>query len=324
MRSDSPDARDPEPSIRVVVVSFNTRELTVRCVRALCESAVSTLEVCVVDNASRDGSVEALRNLDPRVEILQLDQNKGFGAANNRGVGNTRAPFLALVNSDAFVTPETLGVLRDYLMANPRVGIVGPQLLNADGSHQPCWFSFPGPCRAWVENLGLRWVVSHLRRWAGVPDPQGDRPVEWVSGACLMARREVWRESRGFDEQFFLYSEETDWQRRVRDLGWEIHGVTRAVATHLGGASGAAASGTREFFLDGVDRYFLAHHGLAGVFCLRVASALGAALRGAGCALVSDWKRARRWASMVHRQCTRRVPRGGRRWSSQVGEGPQI
>jgi GT2 family glycosyltransferase len=308
------------PSLRVVVVSYNTRALTGRCLSALCRSDLEGLEVCVVDNASRDGSVEALRNFDPRVEVLALEKNVGFGAANNRGIGNSNAPFFALVNSDALVEEDTREKLRAYLCKHPRVGIVGPRLRNADGSPQRCWFAFPSPVRAWLENLGLCRVAEGVKRALRGCVPLQSGPVDWVSGACLLVRREVWIASGGFDEQFFLYSEETDWQRRVRDLGWEIHGVAEAAATHVGGASGAAFSETaRDFFWEGVDRYFRAHHGMRGVLALRAATAVGAAVRGVGCLVASDWRRAGRWGRILRRQCTRPVPRGGRRWSVWAG-----
>ncbi len=305
--------------IRVVVVSFNTRDLTVRCVRALRRSKGVNLSLCVVDNASEDGSVEALRRLDPTLEVLALSQNIGFGAANNRGVGDPRFPFVALVNSDAFVTEHTLSALREYLEAHPRVGIVGPRLFNADGSPQPCWFPFPGPLRAWAENLGVCGVLKLLRRSVGRATRPVSARVDWVSGACLMVRGEVWRASRGFDEQFFLYSEETDWQRRVCDLGWEIHGVAEAEATHWGGASGMGSGtgskgATREFFWEGVDRYFRVHFGWSGAVCLRAATAVGAALRVTGCVLGCNWNGAVHWGGIARRQCTQPIPASRRRF----------
>lgn len=304
------------PGVRAVVVSYNTRELTLRCVRALRGARLENLEVCVVDNASQDGSVQALRGINPAVEVIALRQNMGFGAANNLGVGRSNAPFFALVNSDAFVSEDTLAVLRAYLERHPRVGIVGPRLLNADASPQPCWFPFPSPARAWRENLGLVWAFGRVRRFVGLRDASKSGPVDWVSGACLMVRREAWMASCGFDEQFFLYSEETDWQRRVRDLGWEIHGVAEAVAAHVGGASGAAFSATtREFFWEGVDRYFRSHFGAGGLLALRAATAVGAAVRGMGCLLGLNWQNASRWGRILRRQCTHPFPRCARRWN---------
>ncbi len=307
--------------VQVVVVSYNTREHTLRCIHALRASSLEKLELCLVDNASSDGSAEAVRKADPHAQVYSLERNVGFGAANNLGVVKSRTPFVALVNSDAFVGEHTLRLMRDYLHAHPHVGVVGPRLLNADGSRQACWFHFPSPARAWMENLGILGLVQRMGRLWGAPEKPGPGPVDWVSGACLMVRRDVWRASGGFDEQFFLYSEETDWQRRVRDLGWEIHGVAGAVAVHLGGASGAAfAAGARAFFWEGVDRYFRAHYGLPGVLSLRTATVVGAFLRAAGCAGAGDLRKASRWWAIVRSQCTRPWPKGGRRWSAAATE----
>ena len=272
-----------------VVVSFNTKALTLRCLAAFREAACVVSEVCVVDNASSDETVSLLmdsaywndleqirKKNTPVLSVISLSQNIGFGPANNMGVGSTTSPFVALVNSDAFVFPGALQTLRDYLLANPKVGVVGPRLLNSDGSMQESRFPFPNPARAWAENLGLAGIMKWINRESGLS--QG--PVEWLSGACLMFRREVWERVAGFDESFFLYSEETDLQRRVRLSGWEVHWVPEAVVTHLGGSSGVGMrEAVREYFFEGIDRYFLKHYGRWGAVSLRAATATGAALR---------------------------------------------
>ena len=202
-----------------VIVSFNTKALTLRCLAAFGEAGRVVSEVCVVDNASSDGTASALEHwnhyldlehveerIPPGLSVISLSENIGFGPANNKGVGSTTSPFVALVNSDAFVFPGALQTLRDYLLAKPKVGVVGPRLLNADGSMQESRFPFPNPGRAWAENLG----VAKLMKWIGPDCGLSQGPVEWLSGACLMFRREVWERVGGFDESFFLYSEETD------------------------------------------------------------------------------------------------------------------
>ena len=300
-----------------VVVSFNTKALTLRCLAAFREAACVVSEICVVDNASSDGTASTLtddsygKSLEtggkkniPALSVIGLSKNIGFGPANNRGVSSTMSPFVALVNSDAFVFPGALMTLRDYLLANPKVGVVGPRLLNVDGSMQESRFPFPNPVRAWAENLGLGTIVKRIHCDGGLS--QG--PVEWLSGACLMLRREVWERVGGFDESFFLYSEETDLQRRVRLAGWEVHWVPEAVVTHLGGSSGVGMrEAVREHFFEGVDRYFLKHYGRRGAVSLRAATATGAALRWVRSALGGRGQRKELYW-LLKRQLSRKFP----------------
>lgn len=270
--------------IQVVVVSFNTRDLTLRSIRSVLESSVEVSEITVVDNASVDGSAAAVSRLGGPVRAVLLSENIGFGAANNRAVSGGGAEFIALVNSDAFVDAGCLERLREYLLRHPKVGVVGPELRNADGSKQESCYRFPSPLRSWLECLGFLWLERVFKTACFGGETEGSPSfsgcVDWLSGACLMIRRQAWMRAGGFDEGFFLYSEETDLQKRIGEAGWEAHFVSSTFATHFGGASGQGCSKrTREYFFSGVDRYFVKHHGRLGVVCFRAATALGAFLR---------------------------------------------
>ena len=271
------------PELSVIIVSYNTRQMTLDCLRTLfAKLAGLSAEVIVVDNASSDGSVSAIRAQFPQVRVIENTLNCGFGAANNRAMAEAQGRFLLLLNSDAFPLPGALQVLTDYLRSHERVGAVGPRLLNVDGSLQRSCFRFPSPGRAWVENLWFSAllpnhpVVGDYRRWPH----DTERDVDSVIGACMLIRHEVYRQIGGFDEQFFMYSEETDWQRRMRDHGWHIAFTPHAEVTHLGGASGAAeAPRVRKHFFDSLDYYERKHHGLAGLISLRLAMMVGCLLR---------------------------------------------
>jgi len=296
----------------VVVVSYNTKALTLQCLESLQGDLPAGTEVCVVDNASSDGSVCALKQfaqgVESSVQVICADRNLGFGAANNLGAASTTGEFIALVNSDAFVKAGALEGLRGYLQSTPQAAIAGPRLENADGSFQESRFAFPSPFRAWVENLGLARVNRFLTR----KRPQTPGPVQWLSGACLMVRRAVWEEAGGFDESFFLYAEETDLQRRIAAMGWEIHWAPDFVVTHIGGSSGLAEREVvRERFFEGADRYILRYHGVSGAWLFRAATVCGAVLRWGWCALRSGrkGKSARRWAWIVRRQILSPFPK---------------
>ncbi|MEY5026083.1 MAG: hypothetical protein RLZZ244_1611 [Verrucomicrobiota bacterium] len=277
----------PLPLLSVIIVSFNTRELTLGCLRHLfpeLEHLRSRIrsEVWVVDNASADGSAAAIRSEFPEVHLLQNTRNLGFGAANNLALRQAAGQFFLLLNSDAFLRPGAVRALLDYLRRTPRAGAVGPRLANPDGSLQVSCFRFPSPLRAWLENLGLARLLSWHPRiadyhaWAH----NSNRIVDFVSGACMLIRREAWQSTGDFDERFFLYSEEADWQRRMHDAGWLIGFTPAAQAVHFGGASGHAnPQFINEHFFQSLDRYQHKHHGHNGFFSLRCAMSVGSLAR---------------------------------------------
>lgn len=296
----------------VVVVSYNTKELTLRCVESLRSHAPSGTQVCVVDNASSDGSGTALEEVALRsansLQVIRSNRNLGFGAANNLGAASTSGEFIALVNSDAFVREGVLEGLKAYLERTPKAAVVGPRLENWDGSPQESRFAFPSPLRAWVENLGL----ARLHRFFLRKRPGAAGPVHWLSGAFLLVRREVWEKAGGFDESFFLYAEETDLQRRIAAMGWEIHWTPEFVVTHIGGSSGLAEQDeVRERFFEGADRYVLRYHGRLGARMFRAATVFGALVRWCWCAVTSGClgPRARRWGWVVRRQISKPFPK---------------
>jgi len=274
---------DNTATISALVVSYNTREMTLRCLRALLADLEGiSSEVFVVDNASSDGSAEAIRGEFPRVNLIANQRNIGFGAANNQAMREAKCRFFLLLNSDAFPEQGAIGTLVKYLEANPRVAAVGPRLVHADGSLQVSCFPFPTPLRAWLENLWVPKALPHsnrlgdYRKWGH----DAERKVDWVIGACLLVRRKAYEQVGGFDERFFMYAEESDWQRRMRDAGWEIAFTPVARVTHLGGASGATDKPTiNRHFFQSLDYYELKHHGPLGLMAVRGAMILGSLLR---------------------------------------------
>jgi GT2 family glycosyltransferase len=272
--------------VSVIIVSYNTRQMTLDCLRSLyadLDLLKTSAEVFVVDNASQDGSADAVRDAYPEVIVIANAENVGFGAANNQAMARATGEFLLLLNSDAFVAPGTVSALVACLRERPDCAAVGPRLLNGDGTLQPSCYRYPSPSRAWFENLWLSAalprhpVVGDYRRW----EHDTERDVDWVIGACLLVRRAAYEQVGGFDERFYMYQEETDWQRRMKDQGWKIHFTPAAQATHLGGASGASESAriNRHFF-ESLDRYEHKHHGLMGLLSLRIAMVIGCFLRG--------------------------------------------
>jgi GT2 family glycosyltransferase len=271
------------PILSVIIVSFNTRQITLDCLKALyADLGALRAEVLVVDNASADGSADAIRAAFPEVVLIANDRNAGFGAANNLALRRAAGRFLLLLNSDAFVRPGALRAMIAYLEAHPEAGVVGPRLLNGDGSLQRSCFRLPSPLRAWLDNLGISELapghsaLSGYGRWPH----DSTRHVEFVSGACMCVRRETYDAVGGFDERFFMYAEESDWQRRIRDRGWQIAFHPDAVVTHLGGASGAGtAARVNPHFFASLDYFIWKHHGPVGLAAVRLAMCIGCFVR---------------------------------------------
>ncbi len=259
-------------SISVIIVSYNTREITLECLRTLFNKVGAGIEIeaWVVDNASNDGSVEAIEREFPAVQLIANRDNRGFGTANNQAMRQAKGDFFLLLNSDAFVHEGAVETLVTQLQAMPEVAIIAPRLLNSDGTLQPSCWKFPSPLRVWLENLGICTLFPHSSRLGDYSKWAHDtlREVDFVSGACFLVRREVFESTGGFDENFHLYAEETDWQKRLQQSGWKILLTPTAQVTHLGGASGGNIATQRKFF-DGLDRYTRKHYGRTGVVLMR-------------------------------------------------------
>ena len=225
--------------IAIVIVNYNTREFLRACLATVYSEAPR--EVVVVDNASSDGSVEMVQAECSRVRLHANKSNVGYGAAANQGIASCRAEYVLLLNSDTLLLPGSLETLTTYLDRYPQAAVVGPRLVNADGTLQPSCFPFPGTLTWFLDNDDVAWLVRRvpllqkhlLRTWSH----NCGRVVPWVKGAALAIRRSPFESVGGFDESFFLYFEETDLCYRLKSAGWQIHFAPQATITHVGEAS---------------------------------------------------------------------------------------
>jgi N-acetylglucosaminyl-diphospho-decaprenol L-rhamnosyltransferase len=236
-------------SVSVVIVSFNAREHLERCLDAV---AGGEHEVVVVDNASSDGSPALVRERFPSVRLVELEENVGFGAANNAGVEAASGRWLLLLNSDAWPVDDALDRLVAFAEAYPRAGIVGPRLRNTDGSLQPSVRGYPTLWRIATEYLFLRRLAPRSDAlnafYGGGFDHASVREVEALKGAVLLARREAYEQVGGFDPAYFMYGEEMDLCYRVRRAGWAVVFDPDAEFVHVGGVSTGARWGDRPAF----------------------------------------------------------------------------
>ncbi|MDX6629154.1 MAG: hypothetical protein QOH00_1400 [Gaiellales bacterium] len=234
--------------VSVVIVSYESRDLLARCLAALAadRGRIATVETIVVDQASRDGTAAWLAAEHPDVHLVALHDNIGFGAGNNRGAEIAGGRWLLLLNSDAFVRPGAIDELVRFAAARPAAGAVGPRLLWPDGRLQRSCRRFPTVFRIATEYLYLRKLAPRSRAlngfYCGEFAHDAPRRVDWLTGACLLVRRELYERLGGFDEAFFLYSEEVDLLYRASQLGAETWYDPAAEVEHLWGGTAARAS----------------------------------------------------------------------------------
>jgi GT2 family glycosyltransferase/glycosyltransferase involved in cell wall biosynthesis len=222
--------------------------------------------VIVVDNASTDHSVALVREEFPHVHVIALPGNIGFSAGNNVGIRASRGRYILLLNPDTVCHPHSISHLCDYMDSHPAAGVAGPRLLNLDGSLQPSRRRFPTFATALLESTPLQPFFrdsTTLRSFFMLDRPDAEvQPVDWVSGAALLCRRETLRQCGLFDPGYFMFSEEVDLCRRVHDAGWEVVYIPDAQITHFGGQSTNQAIASRHVsFNTSRARYFRKHEG---------------------------------------------------------------
>jgi len=250
----------------VAIVNHSNRDDTLACLASLeadRERGVS-VRVVVLDNASDDGSVDAIRAAHPGVEVIAQEVRRGFGANQNAIIQATSSRYVLALNNDTLVEHGALDTLVRYLDEHPGVGAAGPRVVGPDGEAQLSAWTFPTVWNAAVH------VVAGSR-------PAGPAPAEvgYVSGCALMLRRSVLTKIGGFDEDYFMYAEEKDLCRRIHDSGSTVELVPSATVVHLEARSSAGASARRETeFWRSQRLYLRKHHSAAGAFAIEAQTAL--------------------------------------------------
>jgi N-acetylglucosaminyl-diphospho-decaprenol L-rhamnosyltransferase len=241
--------RNPQSlALSIILVSRNTRELTLRCLASVAASLADAgigWEAIVVDNDSDDGTVAAVRQAFPDARVIESGGNRGFAAGNNLGLAQAHGEALLLLNPDTEIVGDAIPRLLAELAADPALGIIGPALRYPDGTAQESRRRFPTRLTPFLEST----LAQHYWRRNRVLDRYylADRPndvrqdVDWLSGACLLARRAAVEQAGGFDEGFFMYSEELEWCARLRAHGWRVAYEPAALVIHHEGASSAQA-----------------------------------------------------------------------------------
>lgn len=256
--------------LSIVIVNWNTRDLLYDCLRTVFAGLVPLrTEVLVVDNGSSDGSAEMVRTEFPKARLIETGRNLGFAGGNNVALRIAMGRYVLLLNTDTLVHGDVLPRAVAWLDAHPQVGVMGPRVLNADGTVQPSSSAFPSLKYLALQTLGLtrvaRWDSYRMTGW----DRTTERRVEVISGAAMFVRRAAMDQVGLLDEAFFFYGEETDWCHRFARAGWGLVFVPIPEITHFGGGAAGKLNHRRDVLLtEGTTRLHRKHGGLtAGIAC---------------------------------------------------------
>lgn len=274
-------------TLSAVIVNYNTSGLLIETLtflkKALADKSFAGSEIIVVDNGSSDDSLIEIKRNFPEVKLIRNKVNRGFAAGNNQGIKTSRGRFILLLNSDTRPTQDFLKGLLTELENDPDMGVAGPRLLNIDGSLQPSAGFFPSPLKVFfwlffLDDLPFLWPVLkpyHLN------DPafyKRRREVGWLTGACLLVKKEAIEKGGYLDEQIFMYGEEVEWCLRIKRQGYRIVFCPDSVVYHHKGSSGAGKnSGIIEEFKSVIYLYRKYYPGFLPVLKLMLKS--GALLR---------------------------------------------
>ena len=259
------------PTLSIIIVSWNTKELVIDCLESVRASFVdASLEIILVDNASADGTADLVKQRFKDVNVVQNEANLGFAKANNIGLRVSSGEYLCLINSDVVVPPDCLQRMLAYMRQHPDVGMLGPKMVLCDGSVGQSCMRFPTPWNWFCRALALDSMVKGSRLFGDFMmsglDHDTTTEVDILTGWFWMVRRDSLEQVGLLEEQFFMYGEDIDWPKRFHDQGWRVVFYGEAQALHRCAASSSHAP-TR-FYIE-MNRanmqYFHKHHGRTAI-----------------------------------------------------------
>lgn len=262
--------------LSIIIISYNTKKLTLKTLNSVLASLRNTFikyEILVLDNGSKDGSVEALkRHSNKQIKLTVLKTNLGFGRGNNLLVKKAKGKYLLFLNSDVEVIERGIEALYEYFVqVKHSFSFMGPKLLNIDLTVQPSAAPFYSLLVA-IGALFFKGDYLGLTRYS----PKTVSQVDWVSGACFICVKAVFNRIHGFDEQIFMYSEELDLFYRARQKKYLVGFYPEAKFMHIGSASSGSRTEPIINVFKGYLYFYTKHHGWLANFCLRVLLAIKA------------------------------------------------
>lgn len=231
--------------ISIIIVNWNTKDLLRGCLESVYQNPPQgEFEVFIIDNASTDGSPEMVEKEFPQVKLIKNKENVGFAKANNQAIKLAQGKYILLLNSDTEILPNAFDEMLSLMDKNPKIGVLGCQLLNRDGSIQDSCGYFPSITATLFTKVQRASMVGRLfkRLPSSQQKVEKEKEVDWVTGACLMVRKEAIEKVELLDEKMFMYFEDNDWCWRFKKAGWKVYVTPKAKVIHHSGASLRKAS----------------------------------------------------------------------------------
>src|SRR3989344_5467683 len=273
--------------VTIIIPSYNTENLTISCLDSIYKKTKDVnMEIILVDNASKDRTVDKVKKIYPAVKLITNHFNVGFGAANNQGAKISTGKYLLFLNSDTILKENSVKIVSDWLNQHPRVQAATCKLTNPDGSLQYNLGTFPGVFRVlgwmfFIDDLPLinKYFRSfHLQhpRWY-----QAETRIDWAMGAFLMIKKDAFKKINGFDEKMFMYAEEVELQYRLSKQNFSIYYIPSTAVVHLGRSSSRDTdpSLTTSSELTGIAYFANKHLSHAKSIAIRIIVKIGILLR---------------------------------------------
>lgn len=231
----NPNPNPIAPLVSAIVLNYKSPRDTVGCVQALERQTIADkLEILVVDNHSEDESIGVIRNRLsplPHVRVLESPQNSGYGRGNDIGMKQALGAYILIINPDNELLPESLETMVMQMEKHPDIGIIAPKLVHEDGTVRDAARSFPSFLDVVIKRAAATLFPRRMDRYLQRDvDPNKERDIDWVVGACMLVRRELIEKIGGFDPRFFLFFEDMDLCRRAWNAGYRVHYLPKAVA----------------------------------------------------------------------------------------------
>jgi hypothetical protein len=296
--------------LAVVILNYNTADLLRGCLRSVIDSKGLTFQVTVVDNASSDGSADMVRRDFPSVHLIASTANIGYSAGNNlalRDLGfadrdrpsSSLPRYALLLNPDTVIPPSALRDMVAFMDAAPAVGAAGPRVRRPDGSlDRACRRSFPTPEVSFYRMTGLSRILPHSPRFNAynleyLPE-DAVHPVDAVVGAFMLVRSEAIRQVGLLDEAFFMYGEDLDWAKRIKDAGWQVWYNGQCEITHVKEAASSRSAKSRIDFYEAMWIFYQKHYQTSTPWLLDRAVLVGIVAAGALDSARHLWRTSRR------------------------------
>jgi GT2 family glycosyltransferase len=266
--------------LSIIIVNWNGGQVLLDCLESIYSRVHPfAFEVIVIDNASTDGSPEQVAGRFPQVHLARNSENLGFAGGNNRALEMAHGRYRLLLNSDTLVLDDALEILLEEMDSHPKTGIMGCRLHFPEGHLQRSFGGFPNLFTELLDQTMLHRLITACRMRGGAYDKPHE--VDWVTGACMLVRQEVFAQIGGLDEGYHMFLEDVDWCLRAREAGWRVRYTPRARIVHIKGFSSRLVM-PRMIVEDQYSafRFFRKHRGPSGEPILKAIVSLGCLVRG--------------------------------------------